>query len=63
MYNPTYLPQELIAPGLDWSATVDSFGLGCILVEVWTGEPLFVTTEQFVERLYLIERVLETIPL
>lgn len=47
--------------GLGWNALSDIWSLGCILMELYTGELLFSTHENL-EHLALMERILEPIP-
>ncbi|KAA6382857.1 MAG: putative CMGC/CLK protein kinase [Streblomastix strix] len=50
-----YRPPEVIM-GLPWSASVDMWSAGCILLELWTGETLF-RTHSTREHLQLIEYI------
>ncbi|KAE8658105.1 Myb-related protein 3R-1 [Hibiscus syriacus] len=55
-----YRAPEII-PGLGWSYPCDVWSVGCILVELCTGEALFQTHEHL-EHLAMMERVLGSIP-
>ena len=47
--------------GLQYTVAIDVWSLGCILVEMHTGEPLFAGSEQFDQMRKLIE-VLGPVP-
>ena len=42
--------------GLAWSVPVDAFGLGCVLLELWTGTPAFPITDTVAERMTAVDR-------
>ncbi|KAK8645144.1 hypothetical protein V6N13_118993 [Hibiscus sabdariffa] len=52
---------EGILPGLGWSYPCDLWSVGCILIELCTGEALFQTHENL-EHLAMMERVLGPLP-
>ncbi|KAK2965001.1 putative serine/threonine protein kinase [Blattamonas nauphoetae] len=51
-----YRPPEVIL-GLGWSYPVDIWSVGCILAELYTGDPLFQTHDD-IEHLALMERII-----
>ena len=55
-----YRPPE-VTLGLEWSAAVDLWSMGCILAELWTGHLLFSTHDE-AEHLALMERSLGALP-
>lgn len=48
-------------PGLGWSESSDLWSLGCILVELYTGELLYPTHDNY-EHLAMIEHLLGPLP-
>ena len=52
----------IVLGGLGWDEKVDVFALGCVLVEVWIGRPLFPVTVSVGERANALEQVLGAIP-
>ena len=46
--------------GLPYSVAIDMWSLGCILVEMHTGEPLFSGTDQFdqMQKIVAVSRIL-----
>ena len=49
--------------GLPWKYSVDLFGAGCVLAELYLGRILFPSTQTDMERLALLERVIGSFPL
>ncbi|TFK81575.1 kinase-like protein, partial [Polyporus arcularius HHB13444] len=48
--------------GLPWTAAIDVFATGCVVVELYLGRPVFHHTATDIERLALLERVLGPFP-
>lgn len=52
----------LTVKGLPWNTEVDSFGLGCVLVQLLTGKPVFPVTNRAAERMFALQQVIEPVP-
>ncbi|KAI0715426.1 kinase-like domain-containing protein [Earliella scabrosa] len=49
--------------GMKWSDKVDSFSVGCVLAELWRGDPLFPATETAAERMLAVDIIIGPIPM
>lgn len=59
--NRFYRAPEVVL-NLRWSQTVDVWSIGCILYELFMGDVLFVTSDNDLEHLAVMEKLLGTIP-
>jgi len=55
-----YRAPEIVL-GMDWSFPCDMWSIGCVLLELYTGEALFQTHENL-EHLAMMEKILGPIP-